>query len=112
MGVKAVKRAYKYRIYPTSEQKEQLARTFGCVRYVYNGALAERSRSWTQEGRRISYAEAGRLAIEDLSVWNMVGNRCLARAISDASWSQLRCMPECTAGRYGRTVVAVDRFHP
>nr|WP_280222508.1 helix-turn-helix domain-containing protein [Nocardia neocaledoniensis] len=54
---KAVKRAYKYRFYPTSEQVEQLARTFGCVRYVYNRALAERSRAWTQEQRRVNYAD-------------------------------------------------------
>jgi putative transposase len=31
-----VKRAYRYRFYPTDEQKQQLARTFGCCRYVYN----------------------------------------------------------------------------
>ncbi|NEW59200.1 helix-turn-helix domain-containing protein, partial [Nocardia cyriacigeorgica] len=49
MGVKVIKRAYKYRFYPTPEQVDQLARTFGCVRYVYNRALAERSRAWTRE---------------------------------------------------------------
>ncbi|MER7352883.1 helix-turn-helix domain-containing protein [Nonomuraea dietziae] len=27
-----VKRAYKYRFYPTRDQRESLARTFGCVR--------------------------------------------------------------------------------
>ena len=34
-----VKRAYRYRFYPTDEQKRILARTFGCVRYTYNWAL-------------------------------------------------------------------------
>ncbi len=34
-----VKRAYVYRFYPTDEQKQILARTFGCVRYAYNWAL-------------------------------------------------------------------------
>lgn len=29
-------KAYKYRIYPDAVQKEQLAKTFGCVRFVYN----------------------------------------------------------------------------
>ncbi|HZU02091.1 MAG TPA: helix-turn-helix domain-containing protein [Ktedonobacteraceae bacterium] len=28
--------AYQYRVYPTKEQEQILARTFGCVRYVYN----------------------------------------------------------------------------
>jgi transposase len=36
------KRAYKYRLYPTEEQKRVLARTFGCARFVYNWALRPR----------------------------------------------------------------------
>lgn len=35
-------KAYKYRIYPTSEQKEYFAKTFGCTRFVYNKMLADR----------------------------------------------------------------------
>jgi transposase len=61
MSSRVVKRAYKYRVYPTPDQKQQLAATFGCVRYVYNRALAERSRAWTQEQRRISYAESDKM---------------------------------------------------
>lgn len=61
MSGKVVRRAYKYRFYPTPEQADQLARTFGCVRYVYNRALAERSRAWTQEQRRITHAETDRM---------------------------------------------------
>ncbi|WP_345003750.1 helix-turn-helix domain-containing protein, partial [Streptosporangium album] len=29
-----VKRAFKFRFYPTPEQADELARTFGCVRLV------------------------------------------------------------------------------
>ena len=29
-------KAYKYRIYPNNEQKIQIAKTFGCCRFVYN----------------------------------------------------------------------------
>ena len=32
-------KTYKYRIYPNSEQKEYLAKTFGCTRFVYNKML-------------------------------------------------------------------------
>jgi putative transposase len=245
---KTVKRAYRYRFYPTPEQADLLSRTFGCVRYVYNRALAERSRAWTQDRKRVTFAQtcrmltewkaeperawlsqgaepstvtvsrdaAGRwfvsilveetieqhpavdtavgidagitslltlstgekianpwherrdrarlaraqralsrkqkgsanrekarrkvarihariadrradflhkvttrlvrenqaLAIEDLSVRNMVKNHSLARAISDASWSQFRRMLEYKADWHGRTVIAVDRFYP
>ncbi|WP_278264188.1 RNA-guided endonuclease TnpB family protein [Nocardia sp. AG03] len=61
MASKVVKRAYKYRFYPTGEQRDQLARTFGCVRYVYNRALAERSRAWSQDQRRVTHAETDKM---------------------------------------------------
>ena len=35
-------KAYKYRIYPNSEQRIQIAKTFGCCRFVYNQTLAYR----------------------------------------------------------------------
>ncbi|MFD3706895.1 RNA-guided endonuclease InsQ/TnpB family protein [Nocardia sp. NPDC058658] len=60
MGEKMVKRAYRYRFYPTVSQAQQLARTFGCVRYVFNRALAERSRAWTQEQRRVTYVDTAK----------------------------------------------------
>ena len=61
MSGRVVRRAYKYRFYPTPEQAEQLNQTFGCVRYVYNRALAERHRAWTQEKRRVTHAETDRM---------------------------------------------------
>lgn len=44
-----VKRAYKYRFYPTDVQRQELLRTFGCVRKVYNLALEARTRAWFTE---------------------------------------------------------------
>ncbi|WP_344598711.1 helix-turn-helix domain-containing protein, partial [Streptomyces violaceusniger] len=41
-----VKRAYRYRFYPTDVQAAELSRTFGCVRKVYNMALAARTEAW------------------------------------------------------------------
>ncbi|MEV7542382.1 RNA-guided endonuclease TnpB family protein [Streptomyces sp. NPDC089915] len=52
------------------------------------------------------------LVIEDLTVRNMVRNRSLARAISDAAWAEFRSMLEYKAVWYGREVIAVDRFFP
>lgn len=55
-----MKRAYKYRFYPTDDQVQVLAQTFGATRYVYNRALAERSRAYTQEQKKITYADSAR----------------------------------------------------
>ena len=43
-------KAFKFRMYPTEEQKQQLIRTFGCVRFTYNHLLKERQKSWQQTG--------------------------------------------------------------
>ncbi|MEU1273214.1 RNA-guided endonuclease TnpB family protein [Streptomyces sp. NPDC005799] len=53
-----VKRAFRYRFYPTDGQAAELSRTFGCVRLVYNKALEERTRAWYGEQRRISYVQS------------------------------------------------------
>jgi putative transposase len=49
-----VKRAFKYRFYPTDAQAAELARTFGCVRKVYNLALAARTEAWTLRRQRVN----------------------------------------------------------
>jgi len=39
-----VRTAYRCRAYPDAAQQQVLARTFGCVRVVWNRTLAERRR--------------------------------------------------------------------
>jgi putative transposase len=41
-------KAYKYRIYPNKEQSVLIAKTFGCVRYIYNQALALKIKSYQE----------------------------------------------------------------
>ncbi|MGW9637293.1 RNA-guided endonuclease InsQ/TnpB family protein [Nocardiopsis alba] len=55
MARKAVKRAFKYRFYPTDAQAAELSRTFGCVRLVYNKALAARTEAWYRRQERVNY---------------------------------------------------------
>ena len=47
-------KAYKYRIYPNNEQKMQIAKTFGCCRFVYNQTLAYRKESYEKERKSLS----------------------------------------------------------
>jgi putative transposase len=49
------KRAYKYRFYPTDEQKKLLAQTFGCCRFVYNWGLSTRKTAYFQHGKSLYY---------------------------------------------------------
>lgn len=53
-----VKRAFKFRCYPSDVQAQELLRTFGCVRLVYNRALEARTTAWYRERRRMSYVES------------------------------------------------------
>jgi putative transposase len=58
---KPVKRAYKYRFYPTPEQAAELSRTFGCVRKVWNLALEARTAAWNQRQERVTYLQSSAL---------------------------------------------------
>jgi IS605 OrfB family transposase len=52
------------------------------------------------------------IAIEDLAVKNMVGNRRLARAISDCGWGEFRRQLEYKCQRAGRRLIVIDRWYP
>ncbi len=45
---------YRYRIYPNKEQKEQIQKTFGCCRFVYNQVLAYKIESYKTENKCLS----------------------------------------------------------
>ena len=50
-------KAFKYRIYPTSEQAILLAKSFGCARWFYNYALNLTSETYEQTGKGLSRNE-------------------------------------------------------
>ncbi|MGB3265217.1 MAG: IS200/IS605 family element RNA-guided endonuclease TnpB [Microcoleus sp.] len=50
-------KAFKYRIYPTSEQSVLLAKSFGCTRWFYNYALNLTSETYKQTGKGLSRNE-------------------------------------------------------
>ena len=74
--------------------------------------IADRRRDYLHKLSTRLVRENQVIAIEDLSMRNMIKNHSLARAISDASWAQFRTMLEYKADWYGREVIAIDRFYP
>ncbi|MEU1123180.1 transposase [Streptomyces sp. NPDC005899] len=53
-------RVYRYRFYPTAPQAEQLEKTFGACRWVYNEGLALRAGAWEQHRVSVGFAESRR----------------------------------------------------
>lgn len=51
-------KAYKYRIYPNSEQKEYLDKTFGCTRFIYNKMLNDKIEYYKQTGEMLKNTPA------------------------------------------------------
>lgn len=56
-----MEKAFKYRVYPTVEQESLLRQTLGCVRLVYNRALAARTAAWYERQERIDYVQSSAL---------------------------------------------------
>ncbi len=59
-------KAYKYRIYPNNEQKVQIAKTFGCCRFVYNQTLAYRKEAYEQEKKSFSKTDCNNYCNREL----------------------------------------------
>jgi putative transposase len=74
--------------------------------------IADRRRDFLHKLTTRLVRENQVVVIEDLTVRNMLKNRRLSRAVSDASWSELRTMLEYKCAWYGRELVVVDRWFP
>lgn len=57
-------RAYRYRLYPTEQQKAELAKTFGCRRYICNYFVREHERAWQEEQKTLSEYDLMHMAVE------------------------------------------------
>ena len=51
---------YRFRIYPNKTQRELFAKTFGCVRFVYNRMLAEKKEHY-RENREELKCDTGQI---------------------------------------------------
>jgi putative transposase len=59
-------KAYKYKVYPNNEQKVQIAKTFGCCRFVYNQTLAYRKETYEKEKKSVSKTECNNYCNREL----------------------------------------------
>ena len=59
-------KAYKYRIYPNNEQRIQIAKTFGCCRFVYNHTLAYRKEVYEKEKKSVSKTDCNNYCNREL----------------------------------------------
>ena len=50
--------AYKFRIYPNNEQKIIFAKTFGCVRFIYNHMLADKIKYYEETKQKLNNTPA------------------------------------------------------
>ena len=51
-------KAYKFRLYPNAEQQMMFAKTFGCVRFVYNKMLADKIEHYNTTGKMLKNTPA------------------------------------------------------
>ena len=82
-----MKARWTFRCYPTPEQEQHLARTFGCVRFVWNWALRARTDAF-RAGERMGYPATDKaltaLKATPEHVWlNEVSSVCLQQALRD-----------------------------
>src|ERR1700704_5482024 len=84
MGARVVKRAYRYRFYPSDKQRHELLRTFGCVRLVYNKALEARTSAWHTEQRRVNYVQTSAL----LTAWKKTEGLAFLNEVSSVPLQQ------------------------
>ncbi|HZK32706.1 MAG TPA: RNA-guided endonuclease TnpB family protein [Corynebacterium sp.] len=84
MATQTTHRAYKFRFYPTPAQEDNLNRTWGCVRVVYNKALELRTTTWYEKKERVSHADTDRA----LTQWKETEELAFLREVSAVALQQ------------------------
>lgn len=87
------------------KQKVVVARLFEKIKNIRQDYLHKTSHSIVSKNHAL-------IAVEDLSVKNMLGNRRLSRAISDASWSELIKQLEYKQNWKGGKFIKIGKFFP
>lgn len=51
-------KAYKFRIYPNTEQRKMFSKTFGCVRFIYNRMLSDKIKYYEETKQKLNNTPA------------------------------------------------------
>ena len=78
-------KAYKYRIYPNSEQEIYFAKTFGCVRFIYNKMLADKIEYYKETKKMLRNTPAQYKKEYEWLKEVIKGTTCLPRAPAQQS---------------------------
>lgn len=101
-----MKSRYQYRFYPTDQQKQSLARLFGCVRVVYNDALA----ICKQSEKKPKSAELQKIVITqakktEVRAWlSEVSNIPLQQSVADLEIAFKNFFDSCKGKRKGKSI--------
>jgi len=78
--------SYRFRLYPSKEQENQIWRTVGCCRYVYNFYLSKRREQYNETGKSWNYYECANdltTTKKDLSWLKEVDSTALQSSLRD-----------------------------
>src|ERR687886_386248 len=106
LAVVNMKARYQYRFYPTDEQQQSLARLFGCVRVVWNDALA----ICKQSEKKPKSAQLQKIVItqakktEERAWLSEVSNIPLQQSVADLETAFKNFFDSCKGKRKGRKV--------
>ncbi|MEG3864884.1 transposase [Microcoleus sp. Z1_B2] len=101
-----MKARYQYRFYPTNQQQQSLARLFGCVRVVYNDALA----ICKQSEKKPKSAELQKIVItqakktEERAWLSEVSNIPLQQSVADLEIAFQNFFDSCKGKRKGKKI--------
>jgi len=92
---------------PRGRKSQERKQTKKVVRRVHERIKNRRHNFVHQQSRKL-VNWFGLISVEKLNVKNMLNNHCLAKSISDASWTQFRNTLTMKAESAGRLVIAVN----
>ena len=107
-----MKQRYRYRLYPTPSQAQSLARLFGCVRVVWNDALAYSNEQYQRHGKSVKNSDLQKLLITQAK---RTPNRCwlaevatvpLQQSIADLAVAYRNFFASASGKRKGQKVKA------